>query len=420
MENTIEFTSFQLFYKKNVKNKNRQVWKVRCGYRKANGKPDSKRMTLKHNGMPLVVQSSNKKLVQNCFDEFKIMMRKGNPSSEYVTSNKTFYEAVMETERKDKKNQKETAFKIVEIQYDGSFRNKKINQVLRQEYIVGVKKAYQRMINMIEDGDIDDVKFPSRKLKTSTIKGYFSHFKHACNMIMKEKPDNYYPINLKAIGNIVIDEDKLEKQGKKLTDEQLEFIDKSPTYYEIAESRRGSWVTRDWNIKEALQFAIKSSLRQGDLKRVKWNMFVQNVDSNGDLHRFLRIVTKKKEKPAFIPITDETWNNLPKERKGIDEVFKLPKTNIDMCYALKRWLRYAKKSYKKDIDNDIHWHDARRTYMQRFMETTGDARMCAKICGCTVKNVLKTYTEVSEYEMIEMANSVAKMYDKKSVTKRSI
>ena len=54
---------------------------------------------------------------------------------------------------------------------------------------------------------------------------------------------------------------------------------------------------------------------------------------------------------------------------------------------------------------------------KKWMSTFGDARLCAKICGCTINNILGIYSEVTEDEMMNMYKKIETLDKIKMISK---
>ena len=313
--NVIKYTSFQLFNNL-VKciDKNKASWKVRAGYKSPDGKHKTKQFILKYNGEDLKVVDNTKKLVDEVFIEFQANMNKNKPPFEYIESKEIFVKTLFNVVKKADKSKINSLLNIIEKNIDEFITSKKLNEVLIQDYIMFLKDEMQKIIYCIEDKDTNNLIFKRGVLSTSSIQHYFRVFITYIRKIVKRKATGYYPVNLENFESFDIKEKN--KKEKFLSQTQIEFVEDLPTYQKLMKDRRGQWVDYDKDVKESFLFRIKSGLRQSDIARVKWNMITEQIDNNGELHTYLRIVTQKKHKPALIPLSKKTLGLLPKKRKN--------------------------------------------------------------------------------------------------------
>ena len=80
-------------------------------------------------------------------------------------------------------------------------------------------------------------------------------------------------------------------------------------------------------------------------------------------------------------------------------------------------MKYGKELFIKDVDINFTYHWTRFTFIQKWMSTFGDARLCAKICGCTINNILGIYSEVTEDEMMNMYKKIETLDKIKMISK---
>lgn len=417
------YTSFSLQIRKAKKPK---YW-ARCLFKKPDGKPSSDWIALQHNGQDLYVASTPKKLAKEVFTQFEADMRRGTPSAEYITEDKTFEQRTYELAFKNSDRHYKAVFDLIESNIDEGFRSKKINQVLNQDYLNLVQESFQKIIDHLEDGELDKVVFPRRRLQPQTVVKYFKDFKTACNKIVKKKRTGYYPCNLVGIEIPKISRElktKLEEKRKYLSPEQIELVENMPTYQELMENRRGKWKDIDKDYKEAFLFILETGYRSKDISRLKWEHISKQADSNGKLHNVVQLLTHKATKDSFVPVSDDVIEMLPKKRKDSDYVFKLPDTSALRSIEFKRYMRHLKTYMKQkdpgfNVDTNIHFHMARHHFVQYSSSKNISNALIAKMVGCTEQNIAKTYKKITGDDILAVADKVTDK-TKKLIRKKEI
>lgn len=401
------------------------VYKVRCNYKDVTAPSGYKshQKTLKHNGQKLKEGIASKTLVDKQFRALCVMLDKKKPSSDYINESTPFFERVYDMAVGDRSRHYKVAFKLIALNIDEGFFNKKINEVLNQDYLVTLREGYQKIITAIEQGRSDKVEFPNRPITAHGVRNHFQHFKTACRKVAKAKIGGFYPINLDFIDLPQISNEtkrKLATKEKFLNKDQEQLIYDAPTYQELMKGKRGRWVDTDYDVKESLIFALNCGFRQSDIAKVQWDHIRELVDENGKVHKVIYKVTDKRLTNSYAPLKPfaESW--LPKKRKGSKYIFRLKENTNQRAIMLKtRYLKHLKtwceeNNRKVELDkNDripITYHMCRHTFVMKNLTMGGNPQDVATIIGTTQRNVDTQYSTVTDQRILRLSNTMEDLH----------
>jgi integrase len=417
------YTSFKLIKGKAKKNEDRK-WKVWANYKTPNGYK-REQFTLEHNGSQLTVGNSDKKLVDKVFAQFKADMYKGTPSSEYIKEDKLFVDRVLEIVPENRNDHYMTAFKLIKENVDEWIFRKKINEVMNQDYLVNVQESFQKMIEHLENDRADKVNFPKRKITPQGIRNHFGYFKTTVKLLAKKKIGSFYPINLEAIDLPKISNEtrnRLATKEKFLSAEQEQLIYQLPEWAEITKGRRGSnWGDNQWDIRSALIFAMNTGYRISDIAKVQWDHLGSVTDKDGNIIQVVYLMTQKRSKDSFVPLSQEVIDHLPQKRENSPYIFNLKSNTNRNCKILERYMGYASMWLEEnglEGDTNITWHKCRHTFNMKMRKTGVRADVLGKMIGCSARNITKTYTVVTDDDIIAVNKNVSEI-NKVKLVKRS-
>jgi integrase len=138
--------------------------------------------------------------------------------------------------------------------------------------------------------------------------------------------------------------------------------------------------TRNPWIEPAIQFAIATGLRRGELLAMRWS----DIDPQ---RRLLAVPQTKTGEPRVIPLTTAAFallSTLPKQECD-DRVFALSANALRIA-----WKRLT---HRADI-KDLHFHDLRHEAISRFFELGLTVPEVALISGHRDPRMLARYTHI--------------------------
>ncbi|KAA1189255.1 site-specific integrase [Pseudohalioglobus sediminis] len=145
---------------------------------------------------------------------------------------------------------------------------------------------------------------------------------------------------------------------------------------------------------KAIQFALATGMRRGEIVRAKWS------DINL-AERTIHIPRTKTDIPRHIPITERAMKVIQKaDSQGGDLLFPIEPNSLSQAF---------RRACKRADIKDLHFHDLRHEAITRFFELGLSIPEVASVSGHRDYRMLERYTHISKKHLSERIEQLSRI-----------